>query len=536
MHAFCVCNMKKILSIFLMLCIVSSLSAVPARKGWESRTLEDGSTVELQQRGDEFYHYWETWDGKVAVMQENGTFVLTGESAPTPSQVAARRVASPYHRRSIGTINLAPRGLVILVNYSDVSFRPENTRAAMDSMMNAQGYSYNGATGSSRDYFIAQSDSQYMPVFDVVGPVTLTQERAYYGGNKTNKEGTDKNAAQMIVDACQLINSEVDFSLYDNDNNGEIDFVYVIYAGLGEADGGPAASVWPHNWQVYTGASKTCYLDGKLLNSYACSAELSQDETTKSEIRSTIGTPSHEFGHVIGLPDYYDTKSGVNYDEWLTPNNWSIMDYGCYNNNGNTPPNYSIFDKYYIGWATPQHLAANAQLDVTLGTGYYEGYQLTGGANLLPYSTTNTVYYIENRQMQGWDAALPGHGMLVWQVKYSSSDWYYNRPNNQDNNPRYTLLSAVENAVIGGTASSNNPFPGSANVTQCTPLTGCAMTEITETNSVISFKYNGGAPSDHTDVEYKPYPANGVRKTLRDGQLIIVRGEEQYNAQGIKIQ
>lgn len=527
--------MKKILSILLLLGVVSSMSGVPARRGWVARTLDDGSPIEVQQQGDEFYHYWETRDGKVAVLQENGKFTITDEAVPTSSQVSARRSASPYCRRSIGTINLAPRGLVILVNYANVSFQAQNTQAAMDSMMNASGYSYNGATGSSRDYFIAQSDSQYMPVFDVVGPVTLPQNRSYYGDNKNNKEGADKNAPQMIIDACQAVDNQVDFSIYDNDHDGQIDIVYIIYAGLGEADGGASECIWPHNWQVYSGANKTCYLDGKLLNNYACSGELSTDVSSENTIRGTIGTPTHEFGHVIGLPDYYDTLSGVNFDDWLTPNRWSIMDYGCYNNNGNTPPNYSIFDKYFIGWASPQHLPAYAQLDVTLGSGYYEGYQLTGGANLLPYTTTNTVYYLENRQAEGWDSALPYHGMIIWQVKYNSTEWQNNRPNNEANNPRYTLLSAVAGAVIGSATSTDNPFPGSANVTECTPLPGCAMTQISEQNGIITFKYNGGAPYDPTDVE-QPQAAGGVEKTIRDGQLVILRGEEQYNAHGTKIQ
>ena len=71
-----------------------------------------------------------------------------------------------------------------------------------------------------------------------------------------------------------------------------------------------------------------------------------------------MGTPLHEYGHVIGLPDYYDTEyASTNYTESRTPGEWSIMDQGSYNNDGNTPPNYYIFDKYYLGWATPKFLS-----------------------------------------------------------------------------------------------------------------------------------------------------------------------------------
>ena len=367
----------------LMWCCVSF--AVPARRGWEQHFSTDGTSVELQQQGDECYHYWETRDGKLALPLGNNLFELTDANTPTPAQVAARRAGSPYYTRDarkIGAINMAPRGLVILVAYADLPYCAENTQSAIDSMMNHPGYSYNGATGSARDYFIAQSDSQYRPVFDVVGPVTLPHNRAYYGAN--NSAGSDQNPAQMTVDACRLVDGEVDFTRYDNNNDGEIDFVYVLFAGIGENDrNGEAEAIWPHNF--YAG-SKNCWLDGKKLNNYACSGEV--DGLTG--LRNGIGTLCHEFSHVLGLPDYYDTSSsGYNSTHILTPNDWSIMDYGCYNNGGNTPPNYSIFDKYFLGWATPALLAEGAQLNVSLGTGYDEGYQINGGTTLLPYSTIN---------------------------------------------------------------------------------------------------------------------------------------------------
>ncbi len=53
---------------------IGSLWAVPAYRGWQERTLADGTTITLRQIGDEFYHYWETQDGKIALEQEDGTF------------------------------------------------------------------------------------------------------------------------------------------------------------------------------------------------------------------------------------------------------------------------------------------------------------------------------------------------------------------------------------------------------------------------------------------------------------------------------
>ena len=431
--------------------------------------------------------------------------------------------------QAIGKINLAPRGLVILVSYSDLAFEVENDSAAMSDMLNKEGYNYNGATGSARDYFIAQSNGTYTPEFDVVGPVTLTHERAFYGGNIGGR-GTDKNPQQMIVDACQAVDTKVNFAQYDNDDDGKIDFVYVLFAGIGENDiNGEPDAIWPHNSSV---SGKGCYLDGKLLDNYACSGEINGN----IHARNGIGTICHEFGHVIGLPDYYDTTpgGGTNWDEGVTPNNWSVMDQGCYNNEGNTPPNYSIFDKYFMGWATPQFLAKDAARTITMGTDYDEGYQISGGDAIVPFSCTDSVYYIENRQPAGWDAYLPGHGMIVWRVVYDASAWNGNTLNKTARKPRLTLIAADGSTVIGSIAELNHtgkadPFPGEAEIHSWTAFEGCVLTGIEEISGAIRFKFNGGEPE--TSVESQEVRGKS-QKMLKNGQLIIIRGNQIYDSIG----
>ena len=519
--------------------LLSSLMAVPARRIWQTKNTVSGEVINTYQSGDEYVHYWVTKEGKIALPQPDGTFLVTNEPQPTAEEIAARRAASPLYVRNatkVGTINLAPRGLVILVSYSDLAFEAKNTQEAMSEMMNKEGYDYNGATGSAADYFKAQSNGQYTPVFDVVGPVTLPHERAYYGGNSGN---SDKNAAQMIVDACMAVDDEVDFTLYDNNGDNQIDFVYVLFAGIGENDkGGEADAIWPHN--SYAGW-KNCYLDGKKLNNYACSGEI--DGVTKD--RSGIGVLCHEFGHVIGLPDYYDADGNSNGNTTnLTPNEWSIMDYGCYNNDVNTPPDYSIFDKYWMGWATPEVLAKDAQENVTLGTGYTEGYQINGGTSLLPYSTSQTVYYIENRQQEGWDYGLYAHGLIVWKVQYSSSAWSSNKVNNNINTIRYTIIPSDGGTMVGWVQnnkhedlhkSTGDPFPGADEVTEYTFAEGCAMTAIEEKDGVVRFKWNGG--SEETDVENPETDKQQLNaKRLVNGQLFIQRGEQLFTITGQQIQ
>ena len=500
-------------------CIMSlQVAAAPARRVWQTGVTPEGKTVTVRQNGDEYYHYWETKDGQLAEKQADGSFIVTAEQAPTPEQRAARRAARMPQK--VGQPNLAPRGLVILASYQDVAIADYNTQAAIDSMMNLFGYDYHGSTGSASEYFSDQSNGQYVPVFDVVGPVTLPNNRAYYGRN-TGGDGTDVNPRQMIVDACKLVDDQVDFTLYNNDGDNLIDFVYVIYAGIGENDRNSVSdAVWAHN---NSAASMNCWLDGLKLSNYACSGDI--DGITLD--RNGIGVVCHEFGHVIGLPDYYDASRGENVF-W----EWSIMDYGCYNHDALTPPNYSIFDKYFMGWATPKFLPKDSALTIHMTAAYDDAYQIAGGDSLEHYNSTQTIYYIENRQPVSWDAYLPGHGMIVWRVEYNQSKWNSNRVNETSNVIRYSVVSAKWGLMNGSLSSAEDPFPGSIGKQTFTPIDGCELTEITEEEGVLSFLYNGGAPDTPAGIESIQNSGFSIQKTLRDGQLLILRGDKWYTATG----
>jgi M6 family metalloprotease-like protein len=474
-------------------------------------TQPDGTTITIRQNGDEFFHYWENEDGQQVEKTADGWWRVK-ETPSEQSEISKRKQASRSYvkdagtpRKSAGVINLAPRGLVILVNFSDVSYKSGNTQSAMSDLMNSANYTYNDATGSVREFFKAQSNGAYVPDFDVVGPYTLSHNRAYYGGNDSS--GDDKLAGDMVVEACKAADADgVDFTQYNNDGDSEVDFVYVIYAGVGEADSDEDDAIWPHNWTIesaryYSNCTYTasqCKVDNLSINNYACSGELEGGGT----YRCPIGTITHEFGHVLGLPDYYVTsKSATNYDKDYTPGSWHIMDYGSYNNDGRTPPNYSPHDKLYFGWSTPTLLAKDAQKDGTLTTTYGSAYQITGTTTSAGAKSTNRVWYLENRQKSGWDKCLPGHGLVVWEVQYDASNWTNNSPNNSS--VGYTVVTAnnltrpYKPYVYNTTASSTSatPFPGTSNVRSYTPATGCALTEITESSGKITFKYNGGAPS-----------------------------------------
>ena len=488
--------MRKLTLSLILLLLTLSTFAVPAYRGWQTKSQPDGTTIQVRLIGEEFHHYWQDQAGNVVKCDSLGYWRVV-ESQPTPATIKARRQASAMlqsrPQKAVGSVNLAPRGLVILVNFKDTKFNASNTQVAMNDLMNSSSYTYNGATGSVRQFFSDQSGGQYKPDFDVIGPVTLSNNVAHYGGN--DAYGDDKLPGDMVIEACSIANAlhNVNFTQYDNDKDGYVDFVYIIYAGKGEADGGAANTIWPHNWDVYS-AEHYGYcsypetqrlFDGRYIYQYACSGELNG----QSGARTGIGTIAHEFGHVIGLPDLYDIDYGQNYEDEATPGAWHIMDGGSYNNDGKTPPNYTIYDKYFLGWKTPINPGATAQ-NLSLhaaGTAGYEGYQIATSNSLLSATSTNTEYYIENRQQSGWAKHLPGHGLVIWKIMYSQSVWEANGPNATLGTIRYAVVSASGATTKIGTAA--DPFPGTQRKTEWRGVNGKPLLNITEKNGIISLSY-----------------------------------------------
>ena len=490
--------MKKLLLSLTLLLLTFSTFAVPAYRGWQTKSQPDGTTIQVRLTGDEFHHYWQDQAGNVVKCDSLGYWRVV-ESQPTPATIKARRQASAMlqsrPKKAVGSVNLAPRGLVILVNFSNSKFA--NNQAAMNELMNSDNYTYNGATGSVSKFFSDQSGGQYKPDFDVIGPVTLANTVAHYGAN--DSEGNDVLPGDMVVEACSIANAQhaVDFTRYDNDSDGYVDFVYLIYAGKGEADGGAANTIWPHSWDVYSAAasgyasfSKSQYyaratFDGKRVLNYACSGEI--DGQTGA--RAGIGTIVHEYSHVIGLPDLYDIDYGQNYENKATPGAWHVMDGGSYNNDGKTPPNYTIYDKYFLGWKTPINPGATAQNLSLIANGQsgYQGYQIASSNSLLAATSTDPVYYIENRQQSGWDAYLPGHGLVIWKIMYDQSVWNDNAPNATPGKLRYAVVSASGATTKIGTAA--DPFPGTQRKTEWRGVNGKPLLNITEKNGIISLSY-----------------------------------------------
>ncbi len=519
-------------------------TAVPARRTAKIVTLADGSTTTITLTGDERCHFFLTEDSRVLMADENDRLyfatespdgrlmrsdVIASGSAPVDASLsrlsssirrsieakyathaatsAARFAASSAINSSKGVGLYAtpyikgmgsPRCLVLLVEYKDVAFTTADAGTYFSNMINQPGFSENGATGSVTDYFKEASTGQFTPRFDVYGPVKLPQTRSYYGGN--DRYGEDKAADDMVRHAAEILADDIDFSAYDNDGDGVVDNVYVIYAGKGEASGGGNSTVWPHSFDLSETSGGRYEVDGLYLDHYACSNEI---EGSKAD---GIGTFVHEFSHVLGLPDLYTTNYGA--AETLTPGAYSVLDYGPYNNNGNTPPTYSAFERNAMGWIDCEVL--DRPTDIKLP------HILTSNkAYIIPTSANTEFFLLENRQQAGSDRYIPGHGMLIWHIDYKSFVWTMNTINNTASHQYVDIEEACGTADnLDEDLMAGYPFPGTRAKTEFTSATTPALktwegeaidmpvTDITESDEIISALASGGTSGGIDDIPF----------------------------------
>jgi len=343
--------MKKTFTLLLVLllgCI--SVKAVPAYPFKQTVTLSDGSKVELTLRGDEHYKFYSGSDG-YAYRKINNKFerysLAQAHSEWTSKVTQANNERSAYGRaktRGIGqpTPNLTgkKKGLVILMQFADYEFVIDNPQKQFNDCFNKEGYSDYHMAGSVSDYFKAQSYGQFELDFDVVGPFTAKHSMVYYGGPDEANKRHDSHAYELAKEACEFADSLVDFKDYDWDGDGEVDQVFVIYAGYAEAQGASENTIWPHESNL-KGWGYNLKFDGVDIGTYACSSELTGTEATEEVILAGIGTACHEFSHCLGLPDMYDTSDADNFGMSY----WDLMNSGSYcgGYHGNVPCGYTAY-------------------------------------------------------------------------------------------------------------------------------------------------------------------------------------------------
>ena len=329
------------------------------------------------------------------------------------------------------------RGLVILVSFPNQQFKDENALQVWRDIITLQGYCENGAPGSVSDYFRDQSYGQFRITFDVVGPVEVSQPYEYYGKNKLWSEGDefDQNDGEMIVEACTLVQDSVNFADYDWDGDGEVEEVFVLYAGHGENDYWYKSEdvIWPHmgtlsvDWaDAYPDALT---LQGMRIDTYACS-----NEVTASGLLAGLGTICHEFSHCLGLPDLYNTIEG-----YTVLGYYDLMDQGSYNGNSWCPVGYSSYERYACGWLEPIQVGSLAEVVELLPL------HESPDARLLYLSPdANDYYLIENRQKYAWDTYIPSAGLLAWYIDYDEQAWAENTVNNDADHLRVEHMPVAD--------------------------------------------------------------------------------------------
>ena len=372
----------------------------------------------------------------------------------------------------------SPRILTILAAFQDVGFTVNDPVKAFDQYLNGNkqedlGNMNHMNVASVRQYFNTCSYGNFTPQFDVVGPLTLPQNMAYYGGK--NNKGSDDRFSDFCRDALELAKDIVsDWSTYDNDKDDRIELVCVIFAGYGQNQGGADSSIW----------AKASYQNIKVndtqrISRFNCCPELFHPQYP--DYINGTGVFIHEFSHCMGLPDLYATTSTA-YVNNQGMETFSIMDYGLYNRNGFAPCPYNAWEQEVMGWTKIEELkpTADSQQQVSDLLPLIEG----GKAYKLVNADNDRDYIVmENIQKRGLNTYSAAHGLLVYHVDYPYNTVNMtDAPNSNPGHPGVAVVPAngtLISSYLRGSGKkytneewkeslSSSVFPGPENVTALT--------------------------------------------------------------------
>ena len=477
----------------MLACCVMAAVAMPAKPGWHTMYQSDGTTVQVQAVGNAFNSALLTTDGLMVARGADGDFYykssvtgLTTVRAHEPAErtpaetafIGAQRASLTMPAKTFPRWRGKGRGVtfgvggsneesgvpaigsrkipIILVEFKDKKFN--NTRQGIiDAMLTG-----NESVGQ---YFRDQSNGLYEPDFEVYGIYGLSQNREFYGGH--SGDDNDKGLGYLVTEACELAAADgVSFKPYDTNNDDYCDVVIVIYAGVGEAQASwnhPEA-VWPCNWNLSSAAYYSQGGNGAfspnpgdpLVDTFAVFNELHGSNDDGSTIDG-IGTFAHEFGHCLGLPDFYDTGGGNHYGM----GDWDIMCMGCYNNDGFTPPGYTAYEKNFMGWI--EYVNPTPGTYYTLPVWNQKSAATDKAVRIVSNLNQNEFFVIENRKRQGWDRYLPGDGLFITHITYNADRWWSDSPNNEDIQlmtfvPADNSLSYYDESTDLWPQGSNNAF------------------------------------------------------------------------------
>ncbi len=340
------------------------------------------------------------------------------------------------------------KALALLVDFSDKTKQVSATY--FDTLLFGAGH------GTVRDYYNEVSYGSLTIVTvnlpSAVGWKRAPQTYSYYTNGQYGMGTYPHNTQKLTEDVVDAVDSVVDFSQYDNDHDGYVDALFIVHAGSGAEFSGSVNDIWSHQWAIPPRLK-----DGVRIFTYSIEPEY---WLTAGDM--TLGVYCHELGHVFGLPDLYDTDSTS-----LGVGAWSLMGNGSWNGNlGDSPAHPDAWSRIGLGFASPVVLKEN-----------------TPGAAILSIENHGPIYYlwdcgslndeyflVENRQFVGYDAALPGAGLLIWHVDEAMTDNTKECLSSQNCACPSHFLVALEQAdgllQLEKNLNSGNtgdPFPGSFN-------------------------------------------------------------------------
>lgn len=547
--------MRTIVLLFFLFLSKQYIYSVPADRVARNVVQLDSSVLTLCQYGDEHFHYVMTKDGLIVKESSDGGYYyavfMSGEILPSKvlahnpnsrskseEQYVKDRTRQRYDAAILDSIQLlyvqkvqysndrrlrashrslgvptqyigSKKGLVILVDFPNLTMKSQTANTDHVRMFNEIGYSENNHVGSVHDYFFDQSYGKFDLTFDVVGPVTVSNNYGYYGSDGMGGNH-DMNVKEMIKEACILVDESVDFKTYDWDSDGIVDQVFIIYAGYGQATGGPTNTIWPHESML----TENLVLDGVIISQYACSNELYKGGTENQDRLMGIGTACHEFSHCLGLPDLYDTD----YSGAYGMSYWSLMNSGSYSGPygvGEVPYGYSAYERWFSGWIDIIELTTSQKVEDMPNLGQYPvAYKIVNGAN------PDEFYTIENHQPDKWFSYVGTftgmHGLLITHVDFNSNAWKTNRVNPNTEHQRMSPIVADNDYSNSYDGLSGDLFPGKRNVIELTNSShvsfggklfnantdgtynmNISLTDIKEDNGAVSFNvvYNAEIPT-----------------------------------------
>ena len=328
--------------------------------------------------------------------------------------------------------NLHANGQVQPYQFDSLMF----TRQGVDELYNP--------SGSMTEFYLENSYGKYFIHGDVKGWYTVDRNYSYYVGT----DDGNTNGPALVADAVRAADPDVDFSLYANGGTS-LPGLIVVHAGPGAEQG--AYGIWSHRFHTSADA------DGVHISNYT----LNPEEDFYTARISNVGVFCHEWGHVLGLPDWYDTDYEPASSDGL--GQWDVMAGGSWNDSGRHPAHFSAMSKFMINgshqFLTPTFLTTNmTHAEIPMAELNPVAYVMKDQFDD-EHPGTGDWFIVENRQLYSFDQGLPGSGLLIYHFDPTASD------NGDPNHYRLALEQAdglnqlawtVNNEGDGG-----DPFPGS---------------------------------------------------------------------------